>query len=119
MKLVWFILAFIPTPFLFHFFEYGYHVKRKESAFLLLTIMLIVFITGALSGRIKIRYIILVNVITGILSLLLSIYIIPDDGSWFKPLGRDLVILITAIGFFIVQLMIRLLTRLLFMTEEN
>ncbi len=119
MKLLWLILTLIPAPFLFHFYEYGQHIKREEPSFLLLGSLLFVVITGVLSGQIKIRYIILVNVITGILSLLLAMYLIPDDGGWFKPLGRDLAIISTAIVFLVGQLLVSLFSRIFFVKKDN
>ncbi|MBU9713834.1 hypothetical protein [Evansella tamaricis] len=110
MKLLWLILTLVPAPFLFHFFEYGQHIAI-EPPFLFLGSMLYVVITGVLAGKIKIRYMILVNMIAGILSLLLAMYFIPDDGAWFKPLSRDLVIIITAIVFSVGQLLVSLLSR--------
>ncbi|MBM7693210.1 glucan phosphoethanolaminetransferase (alkaline phosphatase superfamily) [Peribacillus deserti] len=89
MKTSWLILTLIPAPFLFHFFEYGQHIKREEASFLYLGSVIFVIIIGLLSGQIRIRYVILVNVITGLLSMFLAMYLIPNDGGWFKPAGRD------------------------------
>ncbi|RHW31370.1 hypothetical protein D1B33_17820 [Lysinibacillus yapensis] len=117
MKLLWLTLVFIPAPFLFHFYEYGQHVKREEASFLLLGSLVYVVLTGVLAGRMKIWQVLLANVITGALSLLLAMYLIPDDGAWFKPIGRDLAVIFTAILFLIGQLLIRLLTRIFFIVK--
>ncbi|MFA9557586.1 hypothetical protein ACERII_09800 [Evansella sp. AB-rgal1] len=116
MKLLWLILTLLPAPFLFHFFEYGHRIAI-EHPFLLLGTILYIVITGVLAGHIKIRYIILVHVITGIFSYLLAMSLIPDDGAWFKPLSRDPVIIITAIIFFVGQLLVSLFTRILFVKK--
>ena len=108
MKILWLIFTLIPAPFLFHFYEYGQHIKREEPSFLFLGTVFYIVITGALARQIKIRYIVLVNVITGAASLILAMYFISNDGGWFKPFGRDVVIVLTAIVFFIGQLFIRL-----------
>lgn len=112
MKMLWIIFTLIPAPFLFHFYEYGQHIKREEPSFLFLGSLLYVVITGALAKQLKIRYIILVNVITGAASLLLAMYFIPNDGGWFKPFGRDAVIVLTTIVFLVGQLIIRLVSNL-------
>ncbi|MCR6109938.1 hypothetical protein HXA35_06230 [Bacillus sp. A301a_S52] len=108
MRFLWLIFTLIPAPFLFHFYEYGQHVR---PSFLFLGSLLHVVITGVLAVHIKYRYIILINIITGILSLFLAIYLIPDDGGWFKPLGRDLTIIFTAIVFLIGQLLVSFVSK--------
>jgi len=113
-KILWLIFTLIPAPFLFHFYEYGKHIKREEPSFLFLGSVLYVLISGALARQIKIRYIILVNVITGAASLLLAMYFIPSGDGWFKPFGRDFVILLTTIMFFLGQLLIRLFSKVFF-----
>ncbi|MCR6097313.1 hypothetical protein HXA31_02330 [Salipaludibacillus agaradhaerens] len=114
MRFLWLIFTLIPAPFLFHFYEYGQHVRQVEASFLFLGALLHVVITGVLAGHIKYRYIILINIITGILSLFLAIYLIPDDGDWFKPLGRDLTIIFTAIVFLIGQLLVSFVSKAFF-----
>lgn len=118
MKLLWLIFSLIPAPFLFHFYEYGQHIKREEPAFLFLGSLLYVVITGTLARQLKIRYILLVHVITGTASFVLAMYFIPSDGGWFKPFGRDVVIVITTIVFFIGQLFIRLVLNIKVILKE-
>ena len=119
MKILWLIFSLIPAPFLFHFYEYGQYIKREEPTFLFLGSILYIIITGALAGRFKIRYIMLVNIITGAISLFLAMYFISDENGWFKPFGRDFAILFTTIIFFIGQLLIRFLSRLIFIKDTN
>lgn len=113
MRLLWVILTLIPVPFFFHFFEYGESNIQIEASFLFLGSILFVLITGVLASNVKIRYLILLHIITGILSFLLAMYFIPDDGAWFKPLGRDMVIVFTAIVFLIGQLIVRFFARMI------
>lgn len=113
MKLLWGILTLIPAAFLFHFYEYGQSNIQLEASILFSGSILFVLITGALATKIRIRYIILVNIIAGILSFFLAMYFIPDDGAWFKPLGRDMVIVFTAIVFLVGQLIVRLFSRMI------
>ncbi len=84
---------------MFHFYEYGQHVKREEAPFLFLGSVIYIIIIGFLSGKIKIHNVIWVNVIMGLSSILLAMYFIPDD-SWFKPFGRDFAVIFVAVIFF-------------------
>ncbi|ARK24784.1 hypothetical protein SporoP37_08980 [Sporosarcina sp. P37] len=113
LKKAWLILTLMPAPFLFHFYEYGQYVKREEASYLLLASVLFVIVTGGLSGLIKLRFIFLANLLTAVISLLLAKNFIFDDGGWFKPFGRDIVILLTAFVLFIGQLLIRAVAKLL------
>lgn len=108
MKLLWLALTIIPAPFLFHFYEYGQHVKGEEARFLLPGTIVFVVLTGALAGQLKVWHVILIHIITGISSLFLAAHLIPDDGGWFKPIGRDLAIIMTAILFLVGQLLVRI-----------
>ena len=109
MNILWLLTSLLPAPFLFHYFEY---VKHAEATYLLSGCILFILVTGILSRSIKFRYILLLNIITAVISLLLAMSFINDDG-WFKPFGRDTVILLTSIPFFIGQLVIRMITKLI------
>ena len=119
MKTSWLILTLIPAPFLFHFYEYGQHIKREEASFLLLGSVIFVIISGLLSGQIRIRYVILVNVITGLLSIFLAMYFIPNDSGWFKPVGRDVAVIFVAVVFLVGQLIVRSISRPFFVKKEG
>ncbi|MDR4984721.1 hypothetical protein RGU74_13710 [Bacillus cereus] len=115
MRILWFIVALIPIPFLFHLYEYGQVViQHKEAPFLGTGLILFIIINGFLSKEIKIRYIFLVNIITGVLSLLLASNFIPDDGSWFKPVGRNGAVIFISIIYIIGQLLIRTISKYFF-----
>lgn len=118
MKILWLIFSLIPAPFLFHFYEYSQYLKREEPTFLFLGSMVYIMITGALARKFKIRYVMVVNIITGAISLFLAMYFISDENGWFKPFGRDFVILFTTIIFFMGQLVIRFLSKL-FLKDAN
>lgn len=111
MKVLWLIVSLIPAPFLFHYYEYGQYIKREEASFLLAGSILFVIVAGLLSGNIKLRYIFLVNIITGVLSVFLASTFISDDGGWFKPVGRDGAVIFVALVFLAGQLMVRLFLR--------
>lgn len=104
---------FIPASFLFHFYEYGQHLKREDPSYLLLGTILFVIITGILSTQLKKRTVLIANIITGFISIILAQYFIVDDGSWFKPFSRDIVIILTSIALFIGQFTIRQTIRML------
>ncbi|PIC86239.1 hypothetical protein CSV72_09650 [Sporosarcina sp. P20a] len=110
--LVWLVMSLIPAPFLFHFYEYGQFMKREDAEHLIVVSVLYIVITGILSCPIRVRYMLLIHMITAIVSLVLAMNFISDDGGWFKPFGRDFVILLTAIPFFIGQLFIRMIAKL-------
>ena len=117
MKTFWLILSLLPAAFFFHLYEFGQHVKREDAPFLLIGCVLYVAATGILSSYIKIAYMIWVNIIAGFFSVLLAMYFIPDDG-WFKPVGRDVAIIITAIIFFLGQLLVRSVSKSILLKEE-
>ncbi|MBT2214687.1 hypothetical protein KK120_02490 [Virgibacillus dakarensis] len=106
LGILWLIMTLIPAPFLFHFYEYGQYVKREDAPFLTLTSVLFVLIVGFLSGLIRIRYVVLVNILVAILSVVLASNFIPDD-VWFAPVGRNVAVILTAIVFLIGQLLVR------------
>lgn len=107
----WLILSLLPAPFLFHYYEYGQHFKQESATFLFWLSVLYVVVTGLLSGQVKIRYILFVHVLTGILSVYLATCFILDDGGWFAPVGRNGAVVFAAIVSLIGQLIVRVLTR--------
>lgn len=117
MKVLWLIVSLIPVPFLFHYYEYGQHIKHEEATFLLPGSILYVIVAGLLSGTVKLRYVFLVNTVTGLLSVFLASNFILDDGGWFKPVGRDGAVIFVTFVFFMGQLLVRLFSRRFF--ERN
>lgn len=107
LQVLWFILSFIPAASLFHYWEYGQHLT---GIYLSLASVLFVLIVGFLSGLMKIQYVILINIFAMILSVTLGSKFIIDDG-WFKPVGRDLATVFTALVFLIGQLIVRLVAK--------
>lgn len=59
MEILWLIVTLIPVPFLFHYYEYGQHIKHEEATFLLPSAILFVIVAGLLSRNVKLRYIFL------------------------------------------------------------
>lgn len=117
MRILWLILSLIPAPFFFHFYEYGQHIQGEESSFLFIGSLFFVVIIGFLSSYIKIGYVILVNIVTGLISIFLAMYFIPNDG-WFKPVGRDVAVIFVAVVLLTGQLIIRGFSRTILKKKE-
>ena len=111
VKWLWFICTLIPAPFLFHFYEYGQHINREDAPFLLIGTIAYIVLAGALAKDMNVRSVLLANVATAVLSLLLAMYFIPNDDGWFKPFGRDVVVMLTMIPLLIGQLLVRFVLR--------
>lgn len=118
MKILWIVVTLIPTPFLFHYFEYELRNNLGNySTFLVVGILLFVILNGILSADVKMRYVLGINLITAVLSLFLASVFIANDGGWFEPLGRDTVIVITSIVYVIGQLFVRAISRAMMKKE--
>jgi hypothetical protein len=111
MKLFWFILSLIPIPFLFHFYEYGQYIKREDAPFLMPSFILSMIIVGMLSKNIRVAFVLLMNLVTTIVSVILASKFIRDDG-WFTVVGRDGAVIFVAIIYLIGQLFVRMIARL-------
>lgn len=114
MRVFWLVISLVPVAFLFHFYEYGQHIKHEEAKFLLQGSILFVLVAGILAGSVKLRYVFLVNAVSTLLSVFLASYFITDDGSWFIPVGRDIAVIFCSVIFLIGQLFVRLFTRKFF-----
>ncbi|WP_409295326.1 hypothetical protein V1498_18660 [Peribacillus sp. SCS-26] len=119
MKNSWVLLTLMPAPFLFHYYEYGQNIKHEEASFLGIGSVLFVLITGLLSGQVRVRYVVLVNGVTVLLSLLLGIYFIPNDSGWFKPVGRDAAIIFVSVVFLVGQFIVRSVSRPFLVKKES
>ena len=108
MKFIKIILALIPVPFLFHFYEYNYcNLKGHDAVFLFPVFLLFITVVGVTSRNIKLPLFFGVNFIMTVISLLLGYFLIVDDGSWFKPFGRDFAIIFISAVYILGQLIIR------------
>ncbi|MFG6149244.1 hypothetical protein [Halobacillus sp. B23F22_1] len=98
LKFIYFVLALFPFPFLFHYYEYEQRkVLEEEADFLLIGTIFFVLVTSIFSKAVKLRYFLIVSVVTTLRSLYLAINFLPNDGAWFKPFGRNKVIVLTGI----------------------
>ena len=107
MKYVYYVVSLIPVAFLFHFYEYGQHLKREPATFLGFGFILYIGITGILSVNYKKRHVLFMQTIACSISLLLAHFLIEANGAWFKPFGRDAAVVFTALVTVIGQLLLR------------
>ncbi|MGY4690856.1 hypothetical protein [Salibacterium sp. K-3] len=105
------VLAAVPASFLFHIYEYTQHVRQDDAVLLMPAAVIYILLTGGASAYADLRRVLLLLVLGGGLSLLLAGAAIPDDGSWFKPFGRNLMVGGTAVIFLSAVLVIRFLIR--------
>ena len=102
------ILSLIPVPFLFHLYEYNFcKLKGYDADFLFPGFLLFIIVVGVTSRTIKLPLFFGVNFIMTVISVLLGYFFIADDGSWFKPVGRDFAIIFISVVYILGQLMIR------------
>ena len=107
MKYIYYVLSIIPVAFLFHFYEYGQHLKGEEARYLFPTWLIYILITGLLSVYIKKRNVLLFQIISCVISVILAKLWIADDGAWFIPFGRDVAVVWIAGITYVGQLIIR------------
>ncbi|WP_194709679.1 hypothetical protein [Radiobacillus deserti] len=107
MKAYQIILAFLPIPFLFHFYEYNSHLQKHEAVFLFPLFILSTIGVGITLKRVKWPLFLGINVMMTVFSLILGSFFIVDDGSWFKPVGRDGAIIFISFIYVLGQLIIR------------
>ncbi|WP_197089899.1 hypothetical protein [Bacillus sp. FJAT-27916] len=108
MNFIKIILSLIPVPFLFHLYEYNYcHLKGHDAVFLFPVFLMFIIVVGITSKNIKLPLFFGVNFIMTVISLLFGYFLIADDGSWFKPFGRDFAIIFISVIYILGQLIIR------------
>lgn len=111
MKAYQIILSLLPIPFLFHFYEYNSHLVKQEAVLLFPAFLLFIVIVGIQLRKIKLSLFLGMNILMTILSLILGYFYIADDGSWFKPFGRDVAIIFTSVVYILGQLIVRWISK--------
>ena len=81
-------------------------MTRQEPVFLFPGFLLFIIIVGLQLRKVKLLRIFLSVIFMTILSLLLSYFFISDDGGWFKPFGRDTVVLGTSVIYILGQIIV-------------
>lgn len=105
------ILSLLPIPFLFHFYEYNSHLENQSPVFLLPAYLFFIIVVGIQLRKVKWFLFFGNSIIMTVISLLLGYLFIIDDGSWFKPFGRDVAIIFTSVIYVFGQLIIRWLSK--------
>jgi len=101
------LLAILPIPFFFHFYEYHSHLIGKEAELLYQVFLVSIIIVGIITRKMTLPFFFWRNVAMILISLLLGHLFIADDRSWFQPFGRDVAILFISLIYIIGQLVVR------------
>jgi hypothetical protein len=110
IRYIWLIVSLIPMPFLFHYYEISRFLNR--ATFLFTETLFFVVFTGLLSIKIKLHFIILVNIIIILVSVVLGTeFKIPPNDSWFNPFGMNFAIIFAGIVILIGVLIIRFVSK--------
>ncbi|MDN4494352.1 hypothetical protein [Ureibacillus aquaedulcis] len=107
MKAFQLVLSLLPIPFLFHLYEYNSHLARQDPVFLAPAFIFMILLGGIVMRKVKISLFFGVSILMTFISLGLGHLFIEDDGSWFKPFGRDAAVIWVAAIYIVGQLAIR------------
>lgn len=118
MKAIQLVLSLLPIPFLFHLYEYNSHLARQEPFLLAPTFIFMIIVVGLQMRKVKLSLFFAASILMTAFSLVLGNFYIEDDGSWFKPFGRDAAIIFVAGVYIIGQLIIRGISKMM-STAEN
>jgi hypothetical protein len=119
MKANQIILSLLPIPFLFHFYEYNSHLVKQEAVLLFPAFLLFIIIVGIQLRKVKLPLFLGINILMTIISLMLGYFFIADDGSWFKPFGRDVAIIFISVVYILGQLIVRWISKAVSTDKEN
>lgn len=106
------ILSILPIPFLFHYYEYNSHLVKQEAVLLLPAFLMFIIVVGITARNLKLPIFFGINVFMIIISLIFGHLFIVDDGSWFKPFGRDVSEIFISFIYFFGQLIVRGISKL-------
>ncbi|OLS38143.1 hypothetical protein BTR22_06500 [Alkalihalophilus pseudofirmus] len=93
------VFSIIPAAFLFHFYEFGQHLTQEDADFLFIGSLLYVVTAGILSTKLEVKFLLAANLVHLILSVVLAMFFLPTETSWFNPVGRDLAVAFTTLFF--------------------
>lgn len=119
MKANQIIFSLLPIPFLFHFYEYNSHLVKQEAVLLFPAFLLFITIVGIQLRKVKLPLFLGINILMTIISLMLGYFFIADDGSWFKPFGRDVAIIFISVVYILGQLIVRWISKPVSTDKEN
>lgn len=113
MKVTQIIFALLPIPFLFHFYEYNSHLEGQEATLLFPLFLLFIILVGIQLRKLRLSLFLGISIIMTVISLILGHFFIVNDGSWFKPFGRDVAIIFISVIYVLGQLIIRWISKAL------
>jgi len=118
-RLIQIILLLFPFPFLFHFYEYNSHLSNQEASFLFPLFLFFIIVVGVLSRNCHLILFFAMNFLMTAISLIFGHFFIDDDGSWFKPFGRDVAIIFVSFFYVLGQLIIRGISKGIMRNKEK
>lgn len=119
MKANQIILSLLPIPFLFHFYEYNSHLVKQEPVFLFPAFLLFIILVGIQLRKVQLPLFFGINILMTIISMLLGYFFIEDDGSWFKPFGRDVAIIFISVVYILGQIIVRSISKAVLSNKDN
>ena len=106
IKLIKVVILLTPMSFLFHYIETS--LFTNASIFAFLGTFLFIILSGIISVKIKPNFIILINIVSVLLSVILGrMFITAPNESWFNPFGMNFAIVFTGIIILIGILIVR------------
>ncbi|WP_176400107.1 hypothetical protein [Ureibacillus sinduriensis] len=113
MKAIHLVLSLLPIPFLFHLYEFNSHLARQEPFLLAPAFIFVMIVVGLQMRKVKLSLFFPASILMTFFSLALGHFFIEDDGSWFKPFGRNVAIILIAIVYIFGQLFLRGISKMI------
>ncbi|CAM5701493.1 Group-specific protein OS=Lysinibacillus sphaericus OX=1421 GN=LS41612_21375 PE=4 SV=1 [Lysinibacillus sphaericus] len=105
------IMSLFPVPFFFYFYEYHFYLNSEDADFLFPIFIVCIVVIGLLTRKINLPLFFSLNIMMLVISLVLGHFFILDDGSWFKPFGKNGAMIFVSSIYILGQLFIRLLSK--------
>lgn len=105
------MMSLFPVPFLYYFYEYNGYLNRQDVDFLFPTFIVCIVVIGLLTRNMNLPLFFSINIMMTVISLILGHFFILDDGSWFKPFGKNGAMIFVSSIYILGQLFIRLLSK--------
>lgn len=105
------MMSLFPVPFLYYFYEYNGYLNRQDADFLFPTFIVCIVVIGLLTRNMNLPLFFSINIMMTVISLILGHFFILDEGSWFKPFGKNGAMIFVSSIYILGQLFIRLLSK--------
>ncbi len=105
------IMSLFPVPFFFYFYEYHFYLNSEDADFLFPIFIVCIVVIGLLTRKMNLPLFFSLNIMMLVISLVLGHFFILDDGSWFKPFGKNGAMIFVSSIYILGQLFIRLLSK--------